>query len=116
MAARKTDIRKLPEKGGSGPNPALIEQLKREGKLKVYSTPEEMQRAREERKQRGVVETPVYLLPDDHFRKRKRCNVTLSKEARTIAKRIGGGVVSRGIERALLHWGDCPRTKKRGTK
>ncbi len=108
----KTDIRKLPDKGG-GPDPEVIARLKREGKLKQYDS---LEQAREARQKRSAKETPAHLLPDDHFRKRKRSNMTLSSEARAIAKKIGNGVVSRGVEAALLHWKDCPRTDRRRRK
>lgn len=93
-----------------------IEKLKREGKLKEYANVDELQRARERRKKAGKTDTPVYLLPDDHFRTRKRHTITMAKEAHAIAKKIGNGNVSGGIERALLHWLECPRTDRRKAK
>lgn len=98
--------------------PEIIERLKREGKLKTFANMDEAREAREAREKRGVKETPAYLLPDDHFRSRKRYTITLSDEAHAIAKKIGkrgGGRtnVSGGIERALFHFFDCPRTDGR---
>lgn len=97
----------------TGVDLSLIERMKKEGKLKQYDSIEEAQQARAGRKKRGVKETPAHLLPDDHYRKRKRANITLGADARAIAKKIGNGVISRGCERALLHWHDCPRTDRR---
>jgi hypothetical protein len=60
------------------------------------------------------------LLPEDANRNRKRYTITLSAQAHAIARKIGKqGTrtnVSGGIERALLHWLDCPRTDRRSKK
>jgi hypothetical protein len=56
------------------------------------------------------------LLPDDAHRIRKRRNITLSPRALAIAKKLADGNVSRGIERALFHFHDCPRTDGRRKK
>lgn len=79
--------------------------------LKVYSSYEELKAARA---QRGAKEPPAaHLLSDDHFRKRKRVNCTLGPQAIALAKKLGNGVASRGVEFALLHYIDCPRTDRR---
>jgi hypothetical protein len=101
--------------------PDIIERMRREGKLKTFANMDEARQAREAREQRGVKETPAYLLPDDHYRHRKRYTITLSNEAHAIAKKIGkrGSTranVSGGIERALFHFHDCPRTDRRRAK
>jgi hypothetical protein len=104
-------------KGGA--EPAIVEKLRREGKLRVFNNMEEARAARKERMQRtGIDETttPAHLLPEDHYRKRKRYTITLSKDAHAIAKKVANGNVSRGIENALLHWHDCPRTDRRRRK
>lgn len=56
------------------------------------------------------------ILPDDAHRKRKRRNVTLSPRALAIAKKLAEGNVSRGIERALFHFDDCPEAAARKRK
>lgn len=99
--------------------PEFIKRARAAGKLKVFKSLEEVAAAREARAKRGVVEAPVHLLPDDHFRRRKRKNVTLDPTAIAIAKKLAGGNISRGIERALYHFQDCPRTdgrRKPGSK
>jgi hypothetical protein len=106
----------MTEKQKTGPTRALIDRLEREGKLKQYRSLDEMQRARDARKKRGVQETPAHLLPEDHYRRRKRQTITMSSETRALAKKIGNGNISGGIERALLHWHDCPRTDRRRAK
>lgn len=111
----KTNVRKLPDQGG-GVNPEWLERMKRTGALKQFDSLEEMREAREQRTKRGVVEKPAHLLPDDHFRKRKRANITLDPTALAIAKKLAGGNISRGIERALFHYHDCPRTDRRRAK
>lgn len=40
-------------------------------------------------------------------RTRERIYVTLDPDARRIARKIGNGVVSRGIDRALFHFDEC---------
>lgn len=65
-----------------------------------------------ERKRGGKFE----ILPDDAHRKRKRRNVTLSSKAVAIAKKLADGNVSRGIERALFHFHDCPEAAARKQK
>lgn len=112
---KMADVRKLSDSGG-GVNPEWLERMKRTGALKQYDSFEEMQAARAARKRRGVVEKPAHLLPDDHFRKRKRANITLDPTALAIAKKLAGGNISRGIERALFHYHDCPRTDRRRAK
>lgn len=113
MTIRKIDIRKLKDVGG-GVNPKVLEHMRKTGALKEYASLEEMRKAREKR---GVKEkAPAYLLPDDHFRKRKRRNITLSPQALAIAKKIDQGNVSRGIECALVHYFECPRTDRRRKK
>lgn len=94
--------------------PEFIRALRREGKLREFKSMDEARAAREARKKRGIEETPAHLLPDDYFRKRKRVNTTLSTKARAIAKKIGAGNVSQGIERALLHYHANP--PKRGNR
>lgn len=96
--------------------PEFIRRLRKEGKLREFANMDEARAAREERKKRGVKETPVYLLPEDHYRKRKRQTITMDPQVRAIAKKIANGNISRGIERALLHWFDCPRTDRRRMK
>lgn len=96
----------------TGVNPEWLERMKRTGALKQFGSLAEMRAARAAREKRGVVETPAHLLPDDHFRKRKRVNTTLSTKARAIAKKIGNGNVSQGIERALLHFHENPPSRK----
>lgn len=112
---QKTDVRKLPDSGG-GVNTEWLERMKRSGALKQYDSIEEMREARAQRTKRGVVEKPAHLLPDDHFRKRKRSNITLDPTALAIAKKLAGGNISRGIERALFHYHDCPRTDRRHSR
>lgn len=45
-------------------------------------------------------------------RRRERIYVTLHPDARAIAQRIGNGVASRGIDRALFHFNKC-KSKRR---
>jgi hypothetical protein len=97
----------------AGNEPPIIEKLRKEGKLKEFKNADEARQAARARKKRGVEEMPLHLLPDDYFRKRKRANVTLSSSARATAKKLGNGVMSRGIERALLHYQECPRTGRK---
>lgn len=109
----KNDVRRLRGTGG-GPSKETIEHLKRTGQLREYSS---LQELREARAKRGAKDPPpAYLLPEDHYRKRKRRNVTLSPQALAIAKKIHQGNVSQGIERALFHYHDCPRTDRRKKK
>jgi hypothetical protein len=77
---------------------------------------------RRERRARGELPEPPEskepLAPVDSNRKRVRTYVTMDPQARVIAKKIGNGVVSRGIDRALFHFADCadrttPRPKKK---
>lgn len=96
--------------------PAFIKRARAEGKLKEFRNMEEAAAARDARAKRGVVETPVHLLPEDHYRSRKRYTITLPPDARALAKKIGDGNVSGGIERALRHFQDCPRTDGRTKK
>lgn len=53
------------------------------------------------------------LLAVDHARKRKRTYITMDPEAISIARKIGNGVISRGVDRALFHFADC-RKKTQG--
>jgi hypothetical protein len=103
-------------KTSNGPDPELIARLQREGRMIVHDKPYAQAKEERERSGRKLKEKPAYLLPDDHFRKRKRVNTTLSTDAKAIAKKIGAGNISRGIEAALLHWFDCPRTDRRRRK
>lgn len=107
MTKPKTNLRRLKDAGG-GVDPEAHERLKSTGALREFGSYAEAQAARAKRK-----ETPVYLLPEDHYRKRKRQTITMDPKARAIAKKIGDGNISRGIEHALLHWFDCPRTDRR---
>lgn len=52
------------------------------------------------------------LPPADSNRSRVRTYVTMDPDARRIAKRIGNGVISRGIDRALFHFADCRKVKR----
>jgi hypothetical protein len=67
--------------------------------------------ARRERRARGELPEPpvIKIAPADSNRKRIRTYVTLDPNAKAIAKRIGNGVVSRGIDRALFHFVDCAK-------
>lgn len=99
----------------TGVDPNTLKRMLESGELKQYGSLEEMRAAR---KARGVRDddTPVHLLPEDHYRKRKRYTITLSPDAHALAKKVANGNVSRGIEYALLHWQDCPRTDRRRRK
>lgn len=68
-----------------------------------------------ERKKRSQGEK-FEIAPEDANRKRKRYTMTLSAQAHAIAKKIDKGNVSGGVEKALLHWFDCPRTDQRRRK
>lgn len=60
--------------------------------------------------------TRFEISSEDANRKRKRYTMTLSAQAHAIAKKLANGNVSRGVEKALLHWFDCPRTDGRRRK
>jgi hypothetical protein len=89
--------------------------------VKVRDKPrsrEEHEAAEKRARKRGE---KFVLAPEDANRNRKRYTITLSAQAHAIARKIGkqaGGRtnVSGGIERALMHWFDCPRTDRRRRK
>ena len=67
------------------------------------TTEEEMETARHEMR--------------EHTRRRKRINITLDPRALSIARRIGNGNASRGIDLAIFHFDMCdqaPRLKHSG--
>jgi hypothetical protein len=77
-------------------------------------TPSEFQERVKKRRRGELAEPPkATLLAADANRKRLRTYVTMDPNAKAIAKRIGNGVVSRGIDRALFHFDECPRIRRR---
>lgn len=86
-------------------------------KVREFSKEEWFERV--EKRRRGELSEPEPakpLAPVDSNRKRVRTYVTMDPQARAIAKRIGNGVVSRGIDRALFHFDECARAKKQPRK
>lgn len=75
-------------------------------------TKEEIANKRAKRKSGELKDDPgPELLPADSQRARQRIYVTLNPDSIAIARRIGNGVASRGIDLALFHFNDC-RTKR----
>ncbi len=70
--------------------------------------------ARMEKRRKGELPEPppADLAPIDAPRKRMRFCITVPRGIMTIARRAGDGNASKGIEKALLHWQDCPRKRR----
>jgi hypothetical protein len=56
------------------------------------------------------------LPPADHFRKRKRINLTLDPLAAAIAKKLGDGNMSRGLDRAVFFYRDTMEERRGKTR
>lgn len=68
-------------------------------------TKTEIEERRVKRKTGELKDDPVpELLPADSNRMRQRIYVTLHPDAVGIARKLGNGVVSRGIDRALFNY------------
>jgi hypothetical protein len=56
------------------------------------------------------------LPPADHYRARKRINLTLDAQAVHIAKKLGDGNVSRGVDRAIFFYRDTMEERRGKTR
>lgn len=101
--AKKIDVRELDDEPVPPP-------IKPKG-LREFRGKEWADR-REKRRQGELKDPPVELLTADSNRARQRIYVTLHPDAVTIARRLGNGVVSRGIDRALFEFKSTKRRKK----
>lgn len=104
MTTKKLSIKEWGDKPAPppGPHPTGLRVL----------TKEEIARKRVKRKSGELKEDPgPELLPADSDRKRERIYLTLDPNAIAIARRIGNGVASRGVDRALFHFTEC-KTKR----
>jgi hypothetical protein len=85
-------------------------------KIREFSKAEFQDRVEKRRKGQLDEPPPATLATVDSNRKRIRTYVTMDPTAKAIAKKIGNGVISRGIDRALFHFGECEHAARRRGK
>lgn len=82
-------------------------------KVREFSKAEFQDRIAKRRSGQLAEPPPTKLAPVDSNRKRIRTYVTMDPQAKAIAKKIGNGIVSRGIDRALFHFDECSQSRRR---